>query len=596
MELSWSVLEELGGTSAAFLPTTSYGANIAKKPISWESSNLNPKNRIDTLDPLQEPKWRIDGCGLAGRQVFVTPSFLGHNILPLRIDMFLPDQTEIPESLRDSLECCRAADAIEDHMSSLGISRFLARALQNWSDGQPDFEKMYNGLPFGSKIVLEQLNASAREIKINIIPAFDIEHQLLSVKSLQSLWNLPESTWPPTVHLSETRLVRQLNESISLIQIPHLHSTKLFAMKSQTVQPRYLYHELKLLLTIPPHPNIIPPPLYVVTKKCAFGGKLGVCGIISDYHSHGTLHDTLISRTLAGTMRLEEQLSWAKQIVSALIHVNQTAEVYYPDLKPDNILLVPSSSTIAQLTPVLIDFEQRGNGTSWAALPILYAQYLEELSSSSSLSLTLQNHYNSILQAYISKHISPADALHLKKVKKYTNPDQGYNIPWLALSIQEREAALVFNLGKFLWCIFEGIPYPHRGLWVKSGYYPYIPYEFPETRTSPKEVRHTIEMCMQGTWKLNPARKNQGLTRRGSCVIPKGREGDDEIGEGEVRDAAQAYWMEEISRMEDFFEFKNSGESSLGEMRFPHSKFSGTTGLHDGVTLKDILSALEDIR
>lgn len=589
MELSWSLLEELGGPQAAFLPELDHKTDTSVILPYWEDSLLNPKNRIDTLDPQPGPKWRIDGFGLAGRQVFATPIFLGADLYPLRVDIFLPDQTEIPEHLRHSLECSEAADTIGENTPKLAISRFLVRALQNWSDNQPTFKRMYNELPFGSKIVLERIAPSVREIKINIFAAFDLERQLLSTKSLQSLWDLPESSLPPTVNLAKVRLILQLNETISLVQVPHLHGTRFFAMKSQTVQPKYLYHELKLLLTIPPHPNIMPPPLYLLTKKCAFGGKNGICGFLLEYHSQGTLHDILVSSTFTTTYNFSDQLSWSKAIISSLIHLTEKAGIYYPDLKPDNILLVPSSSS--HLEPLLLDFEQRGNGTNWAAPPILNTQYLSELASSPSQHIPsyLRTHYASLLEKYTKRYIYPADSHHLKpeNERKYTNPKHGYNIPWLALSTQQREAALVFNLGKLLWCMFEGIPYPNRGIWVKSEYYASIPYEFPTMRSENCEkVRHLIELCMRG-WEWEPKRKNQGLTRRGAYILPQELESHLEtIREEQVRTSARSYWKEEISGIDEFFEMRLGRHISLGE---------GADGMVEHASLREVLVALESI-
>ncbi|KAG4441330.1 hypothetical protein IFR05_003193 [Cadophora sp. M221] len=585
MELSLSLLNELGGSFAAFLPIPSQATNKPTRLATWDSSRLNPKNRIDSLDLPTEPKWRIDGYGLAGCQVFAYPKFIQHNNLPLRVDVFLPDQNEVSEALRYDLQWPKAADAIGSNFSGLAISRYILRALQSWSDRERDFEEYYTGLPFGSKIVVEEIALATQNSRISVTPGFDLERRFLSVKSLQSLWSLPEKGWPPSIQLPQVRLVRQIHESISLVQIPHLHGAQIFAMKTHTADPKHLYHELKTLLTMPPHVNIIKPPLYIVTKKSAFGGKQGVCSFILEYYSHGTLRDILMSRTLTGTLALKDQQSWARQIVSALIHINEKAGSYYSDLKPDNILLVPTSSTEGELTPLVIDFEQRGNGAPWSHPSILYTQYLKDISLSPKVTPDIRSRYDSLFQAHIAEHISAEDASHLKKGAKYANPAHGYNLSWLSLSPQERESAQVHNLGMFLWCLFEGIPYPHRELWVESAFYPFMPYEFPEMRRSPEDIRKVIRMCMGGSGVLDVPRRHLGLVRRGSLVIPKGREEDVDISEDEVVEAAREYWKEEIDRLEGLWLARdNAGGVVLGQ-----------GGMACGTpTLKEVLIMLEE--
>src|SRR5438045_1219723 len=45
--------------------------------VPWGESQLNPKNRIDSLDELPNAGWRIDGCTAFGTQYFALPLFLG---------------------------------------------------------------------------------------------------------------------------------------------------------------------------------------------------------------------------------------------------------------------------------------------------------------------------------------------------------------------------------------------------------------------------------------------------------------------------------------------------------------------------------------
>lgn len=149
---------------------------------------------------------------------------------------------------------------------------------------------------------------------------------------------------------------------------------------------------------MPPHSNIIPPPHYIVTTKSAFGGKQGVCGIILEYHFQGTLREILMSRTLAKTLDLKGQLSWTRQIVSALIHINDKTNTIYSNLKPDNLLMVQTSSTSRELTPTFVDFEQRGNGIVWYCV----VSSLHSLRSVSGGAIRMSSHQASTLGTPLS--------------------------------------------------------------------------------------------------------------------------------------------------------------------------------------------------
>lgn len=85
-------------------------------------------------------------------------------------------------------------------------------ALERLSADRSSFEKTLKALPFGSRIVIEEISFDIERININISPDFRIERQLLSVKALQSMWRLPESLWPPSLSLDHLEHHHQLNE------------------------------------------------------------------------------------------------------------------------------------------------------------------------------------------------------------------------------------------------------------------------------------------------------------------------------------------------------------------------------------------------
>src|SRR5271154_2801792 len=70
--------------------------------ILWNDSQLNPKNRIDSLDEVRNPRWRIDGSTGLGTQFYTVPLFFA-KLHPIRVDTFIPEQSQHPQILRQIL-------------------------------------------------------------------------------------------------------------------------------------------------------------------------------------------------------------------------------------------------------------------------------------------------------------------------------------------------------------------------------------------------------------------------------------------------------------------------------------------------------------
>jgi hypothetical protein len=60
---------------------------------SWEESSVNPKNRVDSLEPVGKPIWRIDGMQADGHRLFPTSVWTLRKP-PKRIDAYLSDQED----------------------------------------------------------------------------------------------------------------------------------------------------------------------------------------------------------------------------------------------------------------------------------------------------------------------------------------------------------------------------------------------------------------------------------------------------------------------------------------------------------------------
>ena len=210
MELSQSLVSLI--TKASFLFISSqhpYESNKnAKSPsLSWSSSSLNPKNPINSLDNTNSC-WRIDGATMCGRQVYAVPTCLLPNLVPLRIDLFIPDQEQYSQDLRANLQSSFSGCMRHPRLEHLGISRHLCRALDHYCGQNSDFLRDYQKLPFGSKLIFENISADFKAMSLTAVPAHDLERQLLSVTSLKRVLMVPSFFITSSSFFSQILLTR----------------------------------------------------------------------------------------------------------------------------------------------------------------------------------------------------------------------------------------------------------------------------------------------------------------------------------------------------------------------------------------------------
>lgn len=134
----------------------------------------------------------------------------------------------------------------------------------------------------------------------------------------------------------------------------------------------------------------------------------------------------------------------------------------------------------------------------------------------------------------------------LKANRPYDNPLEGYNIPWIYLTREEREYAEVYMLGRLLWCIFEGLSAPQQGA-IWQSYHNEPEYDFPEFRRTPMYIRGLITECTKG----RREQLSKRIVRRGAKIVLR----DDPRGDGtaeEIRLIAKEFWMDEVRWAEEF--------------------------------------------
>lgn len=277
-------------------------------------------------------------------------------------------------------------------------------------------------------------------------------------------------------------------------------------------------------------------------------------------------------------------MEWARQVTSALIHINEEAGTFYSDLRPDNVLLSSSSKAGQCEDIVLCDFEQRGNWHEWCLPEVLYRVYVENLRSHADLS----SHPRKDLVSQYSVGTSSGVAANTF-VAKHT--PHGRNPVWFDLSSNAREAAQVYSLGLLIYCIFEGISNVKINI-VNS--WPYEPdIAFPKFRNSPSFIRNLVKACTAGAWQWEAEEWDsehtetkkeapQPVTRIGEKLYPDGKlcaDADHEpLGVSWlVVETARLWWESELDRAKTFLDRERDGTL---EIRRPK--------------LRDVLAHLED--
>ena len=581
MEPSNLVYTTLTSAKAAKLRLDERPPDIDKsetlKSKEWNDSPLNPKNRVDTLaTPVHLIQWKMYGSSGNGSQFYAYPQFaIGRQ--PLHIDVNIPDQTQHPPALRLLLESGAAMTCPASHVANLGISRHVLHALAVWSSQVPEFETKYLSLPFRSRIMVQNIASDVQNMQIGIIPNQELDNELLSLKQLQELWqSLADqgvNLAVRSIQLSSLKLVEHKNEAISIVSIPLLHDPiEPFVFK--VIQPgRFAsnttdtYHELKLLLSVTPHKNISARPLYIVTAP----PKLGSCGFILPYYHGGSLLDAL---SLSSTIPFLDRVRWSRQITIALLHIHKCPVAkYHADLKPDNIMLTSGGDV------KLVDFEQRGGWASWIAPEVAYIWYLTLIAKSTTIRSEVTEHYKSALQRLVD-----------------TSPESvsSHDVAWTRLSPRERESAMVFALGKTLWCIFEQQPttYTDAGwgmtreaaTWVDDEH----SWRFPEFRRTPQQIQSLIKNCTAGADEWGDSRGRSVCFDSGRGIfVPAADAGSTVEGSQlKTQKAAQEWLKNRVDEAEAFLEARVCGRDYRGIQAAADSR----------PALCDILNELKSLR
>lgn len=562
---------------------------------AWGDSQINPKNRIDSTAPLRSALWTIDGGAGLGTQYFAVATFI-KDAPPMRFDVFISEKAMESRLIRQLLDLDDAFHARDrSRVQQQAIASYIVRALQIWTTevyGLERVKEMYYNQPFGTRIVFENLPLNVRDAKIVIGPMHNLEYHQLSPRELGEMWQMDVDQMPPTVDIFSLVWVRQLQDSVCLVRYRDGGGAEtLWALKALISSVKYMYHELRNLLTMPPHPNVLGRPTKLVTKQIRSNARRTVViGFLEPYYSGINLRDMLPVLRMNNMLHLEDQIRWAKQICSGLVHIRQRGNIYYADMRLDQIVMTPDNKR-----PVILDFEQRGVWCEFASPEVNALEYMRILASddydddeydgdddddgeggnggedssyvtvpTAAEAAQLRNRALRARYAALLGRLHPGWRDLGGADGHYHNPPRGYNVAWACLVPVEQERAEVYMLGRLLWCVFEGMSAPQRGA-VWQSYRNEPDLEFPAFARTPPELRGLIERCTAG----RRPQLSSLVVRRGSKLELRGDTAEGPPGTGSsgsmqpgpmdreakirmIRQVATDFWKAEIAWAEDF--------------------------------------------
>ncbi|KAI0412577.1 hypothetical protein F5X98DRAFT_391845 [Xylaria grammica] len=527
---------------------------------AWDISLHNPATKMRKDGCLSTSKWCIDGCASSGTQFFGT-LLSPDTSLPTpirRIDIHIPDQAMQPPSIRNYLRSTEAMYTSNSELYRLPLIQYIQDVLTTWSSRVHHFDTLYRSLPFGSRIAILNLSTSPDQAEVRLLPRSSIETLLAPAATLAQMW--PDILLPPKYPLDRLELVKQMTDAASLVRIPEQAEGSLWVFKSSIEQPKYIYHELKILLQLQPHPHVLPRPKYIITDS--WGSKsCKVYGFLVEFFKGGNLGQAIERHKRQNTLTSQLQVSWALQLVSGLRFMLASPAGFYSELKPDNIVCDADNKLI------LIDMEQSGNWETFTAPEIYYVEHLIRLCHSN----LVPHHDRLRYREALGRHLS---RMPLRE-GLYSNPAGGYFEPWKVLTPQRREAAMVYSLGKVLWCIFERWSHTTNGM--DEEYSEECDWEFPECRRCPRPIQTLIQQCTQGSPSWDTSRRNS-LIRVGTKIYPRETTNKTKtiktvVTGLETLEFSKEMWRSRLKAMDEYLETKerwetgkqNPGdESSLG--------------------------------
>jgi serine/threonine protein kinase len=556
MDPASSTFEYLNSPEAAFLEPE----DIISRCFMDEKATNQPNTFYRPQYPsYQHRYWKITGCAAGGTLLFTIPLFI-KDFPPLRIHTIIPDLYDQIPYIREYFNSASLCHTEFAHIESHPLARHILQTLDKWTDQNKDnITSRLLMLPFASNLMIPEITIDPSTTEIHFVPNYEPEQAMHSVDTLRNqLKNGQEPiVYPEILDLNELVILSQIHDSISLVRCTRDSNDQAWIFKSAVRGYQHLYLELKLLLSIPPHKNILGRPKYIITKKGCFGRKAGVCGFLVEYFPLGSIgHNISLIREERSDQELIELIT---QIGSALKYLMHNGH-FLPDMRTENIVL---SEDKGVLRPILIDFEQGENWRTWSPPEVYYHEYLHKLVQCDAIPEKDKEEFQYRLDRIHSAFIDEKELLN------YTPPSLEENCAWKCLSPLQRESATVYLLGKLMWCIFEGaISISIIDMfWRPIGEQASL-IEFPHFEKTPLSLRPLILKCTEGAPELED--RLSATTRIKSKIYPRNHSHN--LGKDQrdivlaTLESSKIWWLDELIRMENFF--KNSFRHDTQEFNY----------------------------
>ena len=524
---AWATFPETGG--------------YVEHHVRGEDDESNRRTGSEKTQPASHRGWYFEGATNFGRCLFAVPEACRSNMPPLRIDVLIPCQTRWAPDTWTKLDAAKSAHMTDGRIAHLGITEYVAVVLEKWAASLPDFNTLYMSQPLGTNISIDKIGENLDATDVHFITDKNLAGRLHSVETVRKMWGLGAEDMPPSIDLRELKFERRIAKSVMTVTLTSDNEQKTYILKCRTDGAQSMYHEIKVLLTLSPHPNIIQRPPYLVTTYSKGHDEHRICGFLLVYQAGGSLEETLPLRDFTFTERMEQ----AKQLTAALLNIKEQS-LFYSDLKMDNVLL---STTDSAATTILADFEQGRNIFTFAPPEIYYVEWLEELSADKSLDSSTRQPFADLFKSYMSSR--GFEPPYPARRGPYENPPNGWYLPWLSSTPAEREAGMVFCLGKALYCIFEGVSAVSNVLGISRASDESV--ELPNFVKTPKKLQALIEKCTLG------ARETEygglGIVRVGSKIFPRGKtgsNGEERATVEQTKVAIKETWTKEVERTQAF--------------------------------------------
>ncbi|KFY79388.1 hypothetical protein V498_08943, partial [Pseudogymnoascus sp. VKM F-4517 (FW-2822)] len=422
----------------------------------------------------------------------------------------------------------------------LGVAQHVLRALEHYSATYPGFEDTYRALPFGSRIVFSRIHKDIGKCHITLLRNTQLEHTLLTPSALAALApEIPATAWPEALDITSLSLVRQLHDSVCVVALPPSGSKseapQELVMKAVVGDPKTSQH----------HPPALPRD-----EEMRVWRESGRRGDAAPVPSRGQPEGCAVPALSGGDARVERADAMGEGFGGG------AGACFAPG--------------------------ERGVWAGFSAPEVACVENLAiiAMSANGEVPEAVRAEYRAKMDRFVPGWREMGQGARKGRT-------EGFALGWLAMDAEEREAAMVYMLGRALWCIFEGVGVPERAMWRQGGGEDGV--EFPEYKRAGQRERKLIDRCTTGRV---DGRRAQGVVRMGGRIVLK--EGDGTESAEAVQRVAKEWWIEELERGERFLEERERKREERRESGETDgfSVFGGRPRLEE---VLDILESWEEV-